>query len=316
MRQFMSRHLERATTYDHVDKVLGLLAGPNRARTDPIGGGAVARVDGVYIVLDMGRLGGRQGQQGPALQGEQGPGESLHRQGPSPGVQQVAGAGPMLHALQEPEPQGQQVPELPGPGQVQRQGWQGHGTQQGQQDRQKQGQGRRQTYGRQQPQEQEQLGQQERGSRKAPISITYRLTLPTPQPLNNCVWLPASVFRELARRRLQVRPEGSTKNLLEHEMQGTLGATQMLPVAWVVQVMFNGDVPPVGCYTELETLPRAGRIYLGCIQRVAHSGRWYLDGLPVSGLRTSGHAREVSKLTVSPDGSLLTVSLRKLAVQR
>jgi tRNA(Ile)-lysidine synthase len=53
MRRFLHQFLQTAPNFDHVEKITGLIAAPNRSQTDPFGGGAIARVEGRWIVLQV-----------------------------------------------------------------------------------------------------------------------------------------------------------------------------------------------------------------------------------------------------------------------
>lgn len=52
MRQLLQQLLPSAPTFDHVEKLTQLINAPNRSRTDPFPGGAIARVEGHWIVIN------------------------------------------------------------------------------------------------------------------------------------------------------------------------------------------------------------------------------------------------------------------------
>ncbi|MFB2921695.1 MULTISPECIES: tRNA lysidine(34) synthetase TilS [Aerosakkonema] len=51
MRQFIQQSLAIAPSFDQVEKLTALIAAPNKSRTDPFPGGAIAQVDRDYICL-------------------------------------------------------------------------------------------------------------------------------------------------------------------------------------------------------------------------------------------------------------------------
>jgi tRNA(Ile)-lysidine synthase len=51
MRQVLTAILPSAPTFDHIEKLTTLIAAPNKSRTDPFPGGAIAEVDGNWIDL-------------------------------------------------------------------------------------------------------------------------------------------------------------------------------------------------------------------------------------------------------------------------
>lgn len=51
MRQFLHAVLPIAPTFDHIEKLVALISAPNRNQTDPFPGGAIAQVEGKWIVL-------------------------------------------------------------------------------------------------------------------------------------------------------------------------------------------------------------------------------------------------------------------------
>jgi tRNA(Ile)-lysidine synthase len=51
MRQLLQERMPIAPTFDHVEKLAALITAPNRSRTDPFPGGAIAEVDGDWIWL-------------------------------------------------------------------------------------------------------------------------------------------------------------------------------------------------------------------------------------------------------------------------
>ncbi|WP_416666506.1 tRNA lysidine(34) synthetase TilS [Egbenema bharatensis] len=60
MRQFLVRILPIAPTFDQIEKLVGLIAAPNRSQTDPFPGGMIAQVDDRWIVMgEMNRTEGR-----------------------------------------------------------------------------------------------------------------------------------------------------------------------------------------------------------------------------------------------------------------
>jgi tRNA(Ile)-lysidine synthase len=54
MRQWLHTLLPVASSFDHVEKVVALIAAPNRSQTDPFPGGAIARVEGDWIRFSEG----------------------------------------------------------------------------------------------------------------------------------------------------------------------------------------------------------------------------------------------------------------------
>lgn len=52
LRRFLQTALEIAPTFEQVEKLQALISAPNRSQTDPFPGGAIARVEGEWIVLD------------------------------------------------------------------------------------------------------------------------------------------------------------------------------------------------------------------------------------------------------------------------
>jgi tRNA(Ile)-lysidine synthase len=53
MRQFLSATLPHAINSEHIEKLVALIHAPNRSRTDPFPGGAIAEVEGNWIFLDF-----------------------------------------------------------------------------------------------------------------------------------------------------------------------------------------------------------------------------------------------------------------------
>lgn len=51
VRQFLAEHLPTTPTYEHIEKVVGLIDAPNRSQTDPFPGGAIAQVQQSWIVM-------------------------------------------------------------------------------------------------------------------------------------------------------------------------------------------------------------------------------------------------------------------------
>lgn len=49
VRQFLQKILPTAPSFDHVEKLVGLIAAPNRSQCDPLPGGAIAWVEGDWI---------------------------------------------------------------------------------------------------------------------------------------------------------------------------------------------------------------------------------------------------------------------------
>lgn len=50
MRQFLTQVLPQSPSYEQVDKLVALIAAPNRSQTDPFPGGAIAQVSGDWII--------------------------------------------------------------------------------------------------------------------------------------------------------------------------------------------------------------------------------------------------------------------------
>lgn len=50
LRQFLSLHLPQAPQFEHIEKFVRLVGAPNRSRTDPFPGGAIAEVSGDWIL--------------------------------------------------------------------------------------------------------------------------------------------------------------------------------------------------------------------------------------------------------------------------
>ncbi|WP_373534398.1 tRNA lysidine(34) synthetase TilS [Microcoleus sp.] len=53
MRQLLQQILPSAPSFDSVEKLTSLIAAPNRSQTDPFPGGAIARVEKPWIILDL-----------------------------------------------------------------------------------------------------------------------------------------------------------------------------------------------------------------------------------------------------------------------
>ncbi|MBE9187636.1 tRNA lysidine(34) synthetase TilS [Microcoleus sp. LEGE 07076] len=53
MRQLLQQILPSAPSFDSVEKLTNLIAAPNRSQTDPFPGGAIARVENPWIILDI-----------------------------------------------------------------------------------------------------------------------------------------------------------------------------------------------------------------------------------------------------------------------
>ncbi len=51
VRQFLQKALTFSPNFDHIEKMTALMAAPNRSRTDPFPGGAIAEVEGNWIVI-------------------------------------------------------------------------------------------------------------------------------------------------------------------------------------------------------------------------------------------------------------------------
>jgi tRNA(Ile)-lysidine synthase len=51
MRQFLQKHLRKAPTFEQIEALTHLISAPNRTRTSPFSGGAIAEVQGDWIVL-------------------------------------------------------------------------------------------------------------------------------------------------------------------------------------------------------------------------------------------------------------------------
>lgn len=54
-RQFLQAFLPIAPSFEHIEKLVGLITAPNRSQTDPFPGGATAHVDGDWIVVQLER---------------------------------------------------------------------------------------------------------------------------------------------------------------------------------------------------------------------------------------------------------------------
>ena len=52
IRQFLQEQLPEQPTYDHIEKMVGLIQAPQRTQTDPFPGGTIAWVEGEWIILD------------------------------------------------------------------------------------------------------------------------------------------------------------------------------------------------------------------------------------------------------------------------
>lgn len=52
MRQFLQKHLRKAPTFEQIEALTNLISAPNRTRTSPFSGGAIAEVQGDWIVLN------------------------------------------------------------------------------------------------------------------------------------------------------------------------------------------------------------------------------------------------------------------------
>jgi tRNA(Ile)-lysidine synthase len=51
MRQFLRSILPTEPSFEHIEKLVALIAAPNRSQTDPFPGGAIAQVEAEWIVL-------------------------------------------------------------------------------------------------------------------------------------------------------------------------------------------------------------------------------------------------------------------------
>ncbi|MCY7273428.1 MAG: tRNA lysidine(34) synthetase TilS, partial [Phormidesmis sp. CAN_BIN44] len=51
VRQFLQKALTFSPNFEHIEKMTALIAAPNRSRTDPFPGGAIAEVNGDWIVI-------------------------------------------------------------------------------------------------------------------------------------------------------------------------------------------------------------------------------------------------------------------------
>lgn len=52
IRQFLQEQLPAQPSYDHIEKIVGLIQAPQRTQTDPFPGGTIAWVEGEWIILD------------------------------------------------------------------------------------------------------------------------------------------------------------------------------------------------------------------------------------------------------------------------
>lgn len=52
LRLCLLQRLSKAPNFEHIEKLVALVNAPNRSQTDPFPGGAIARVDGDWIVID------------------------------------------------------------------------------------------------------------------------------------------------------------------------------------------------------------------------------------------------------------------------
>ena len=52
LRRCLIQLLPKAPNFDHIEKLVALITAPNRSQTDPFPGGAIARVDGEWIVIE------------------------------------------------------------------------------------------------------------------------------------------------------------------------------------------------------------------------------------------------------------------------
>ena len=53
IRQFLREILPTAPSFDHVEKLVGLIGAPNRSQCDPLPGGAIAQVEGDWIRVEV-----------------------------------------------------------------------------------------------------------------------------------------------------------------------------------------------------------------------------------------------------------------------
>jgi tRNA(Ile)-lysidine synthase len=54
MRQVLQQILPDAPNFEHIEKLTALIIAPNRSQTDPFPGGAIAQVQGDWILLGTG----------------------------------------------------------------------------------------------------------------------------------------------------------------------------------------------------------------------------------------------------------------------
>ncbi|NJO43996.1 MAG: tRNA lysidine(34) synthetase TilS [Cyanobacteria bacterium CRU_2_1] len=54
VRQFLQALLPTAPNFEHIEKLVALITAPNRSQTDPFPGGAIAQVEGKWIVVSSG----------------------------------------------------------------------------------------------------------------------------------------------------------------------------------------------------------------------------------------------------------------------
>jgi tRNA(Ile)-lysidine synthase len=52
MRQILQQELNTTPSFEHIEKLTGLITAPNRSQTDPFPGGAIAKVEGDWIILN------------------------------------------------------------------------------------------------------------------------------------------------------------------------------------------------------------------------------------------------------------------------
>ena len=52
MRQVLQQIMPSAPSFEHIEKLTGLITAPNRSQTDPFPGGKIAKVEGDWIVLN------------------------------------------------------------------------------------------------------------------------------------------------------------------------------------------------------------------------------------------------------------------------
>ncbi len=52
MRQILQQRLPESVNFEHIEKLTALIIAPNRSQTDPFPGGAIAQVEGDWILLD------------------------------------------------------------------------------------------------------------------------------------------------------------------------------------------------------------------------------------------------------------------------